>query len=139
MVYPLINNNPLDITKESAKFFCVILTITVNILHFVFGNLAILAACAALDPMALRRQLSLGLPFRTTGCFKIPCYNSASQGIDQARLLLTQLLSCIIFGNLAIMVTCVTLDPMALRSRFSPVLLFSDFPSVSLSVNYIKI
>jgi len=31
-----------------------------------------------------------------------------------------------IFGGLAILVTCVTVDPLALRPRFSPGLLLSD-------------
>ena len=33
-------------------------------LLFTFGGLAIVAACAALDPLALRPRLSPGLPFR---------------------------------------------------------------------------
>jgi hypothetical protein len=88
--------------------------------RIVFGNLAIMAAPAALDPMALRPRLSPGLPLSNeTGWQK-----QSGPGI-QARFKYKQR-TAHVFGGLAILITGGDFRPMALRPRLSPGLPLSD-------------
>jgi hypothetical protein len=92
-----------------------------------------------LDPLVLRRRFSPVLPLSNKKKVRTPPENkAASQTKFQARRALIDDHLYLIFGNLAVIVTIVTLDPLALRRRFSPVLPFSDFSSIFLSANYIN-
>jgi hypothetical protein len=77
-----------------------------------------------LDPLALRPRFSSGLPLSNDKVEQIVKENT-SLVLCQARL------DSIgrIFGSLAIIVTCWTLDPLALRLRLSPDLPVSDISS----------
>lgn len=46
--------------------------------------------------------------------------------MNQARRKIIHVIKNLIFGGLAILVICMTVDPLALRPRFSPGLPFSD-------------
>ena len=87
--------------------------------HFVFGGLAIMVTCVTVDPLALRPRLSPGLPLSND---KVVTdwrpTNKTSLGYP--RLAARNVVAVFCFGGLAIMVTCVTVDPLALRPRLSP-------------------
>jgi hypothetical protein len=90
-------------------------------LHIVFGGLAIMVTEVTLDPLALRPRLSPGLPLSNEktdmDTFWKKTKSLGNPGLRKEK---------IIFGGLAIIVTGVTLDPLALRPRLSPGLPYSD-------------
>jgi hypothetical protein len=87
--------------------------------HFVFGGLAIMVTCVTVDPLALRPRLSPSLPLSNDKMMKrYLLTKTKSPGVSQARR--AQLCCGYCFGGLAIVVTSVTLDPLALRPRLSP-------------------
>jgi|WetSurMetagenome_2_1015567.scaffolds.fasta_scaffold454729_2 hypothetical protein len=80
-----------------------------------------------LDPLALRPRFSPGLPLSNDKVvnwlkkIKEPGFMSRPARINNNKNK-----DIVIFGGLAIMVRWRTLDPLALRPRFSPGLLLSD-------------
>gem|GEM_PF-4270232 len=84
-----------------------------------------MVTCVTLDPLALRPRLSPGLPLSNDKVNKGWVFKKTSEP-GFARLAVNKTSkNKMNFGGLAIMVTCVTLDPLALRPRLSPGLPFS--------------
>jgi hypothetical protein len=88
--------------------------------HFVFGGLAIMVTCVTVDPLALRPRLSPGLPLSNDKVMKNDLLTNKKRAWYVTRLAARNRVAGFRFGGLAIMVTCVTVDPLALRPRFSP-------------------
>ena len=102
--------------------------------HLVFGGLAIMVTCVTLDPLALRRRFSPGLPLSNDKVMTDNLLTNMKRAWYVTRLAARNRVAGFSFGGLAIMVTCVTLDPLALRPRLSPGLPFSDFSGLIISV-----
>ena len=86
-----------------------------------------MVTCVTLDPLALRPRLSPGLPLSNekNGGGLLWKKRKAWEFPRLARWPRTRAWN--IFGGLAILVTSVTLDPLALRPRLSPGLPLSEF------------
>ena len=95
--------------------------------HVVFGGLAIVVTFVTVDPLALRRRLSPGLPLSNSRAeTNFLLEENSEPGCGPGSPLRYIDYRSMVFGGLAIMVTNVTVDPLALRPRFSPGLPFSD-------------
>ena len=92
----------------------------------VFGGLAIVAACAAVDPLALRPRLSPGLPLslRTWKGAKIRKKADHETGPPGN----TKRERRAFFGGLAIVAACAALDPWLCVPGFRRVCLFRYEP-----------
>ena len=95
------------------------------IFMFIFGGLAIIVTGVTVDPLALRRRLSPGLPLSLQQEMisknkRACCFTGSPESINLQELIQS-------LGGLAIIVTGVTVDPLALRRRLSPGLPLSDF------------
>jgi len=88
-----------------------------NTRRFVFGGLAIMTTCVVLDPLALRPRLSPSLPL-SLQLWNVQIINEKKR--TWVRQVRQRGNVYIYFGGLAIITTCVVLDPLALRPRLSP-------------------
>ena len=93
--------------------------------HVVFGGLAIVVTFVTVDPLALRPRLSPGLPLSNSRAETVYLLEENGEPGNGPSSPLQLKYRSMIFGGLAIMVTNVTLDPLALRPWFSPGLPFS--------------